>query len=191
MLRIFVLLGVVGAGVYQVGYEGMRAEVYGHNDFSSREMRLAISDTTAADESALRRKIDAKPNLATYDVGDAGINAARDEGRATLPRFYQLMEAQTPGTYSIKFPLSGGGVSEHVWVQLTGIEGTNFKGLIANEPALVSGHTLGDPVVVPLSEVSDWMIRSENAIYGGYTMRHSLAKLPAEQAAQITAILKD
>lgn len=102
------------------------------------------------------------------------------------------MKNKTPGNYTVKYGIKdNAGNVEHVWVQVSDYDNSGFTGRVANEPVIVTSYKIDDTIKVPYEEASDWMIMSNSAIYGGYTMRHSLAKLPKEQAEQISSLLRD
>lgn len=42
---------------------------------------------------------------------------------------------------------------EHMWVRVTGVDGSRLIGLLANPPASLTNVTFGDPVIVELSEI--------------------------------------
>ena len=131
-------------------------------------------------------------NIVNLRGDDVGMNAAKAKGNATLPRFEELISAKTPGTYSFKTGLPYGENNfEHVWVQLDKIDGDTFHGKIANEPVNAKDYKLGQVISVDRAELSDWMIMSDTAIYGGYTLREILPTLPKEQAEGFRALLKD
>ncbi|RUW67794.1 hypothetical protein EOA29_37820, partial [Mesorhizobium sp. M1E.F.Ca.ET.063.01.1.1] len=50
-----------------------------------------------------------KENVVAYYTGDKAMQNAKAKGHSTLPRFHALMAAGTPGTYTVKFPLTQNG----------------------------------------------------------------------------------
>ena len=190
MTRLLVLLGAIAVG--GTLYASLSSNT-GHYAKVDKESRAKIAAARqSGDKAEFRKAVDEDNNLATYDIGDDGINAARAKGKATLPRFVELMTNKTPGNYTVKYGIrDGAGNVEHVWVQVSDYDSSRFTGRVANEPVIVTSYKLGDSITVPYEEASDWMIASKTAIYGGYTMRHSLSKLPKEQAAQISSLLRD
>lgn len=190
MSRFLVLLGAIAVGGALYTSLSSNTANYATVDKQSRA-KIAVA-RQSGDKAEFRKALDEDDNLATYDLGDTGINAAKAKGKATLPRFVELMKDKTPGNYTVKYGIkdSAGNV-EHVWVQVSDYNSSNFTGRVANEPVIVTSYKIGDSITVPYEEASDWMIMSNTAIYGGYTMRHSLSKLPKEQAAQIAKLLRD
>lgn len=117
---------------------------------------------------------------------DAAMNAARDEAQATLAQWLAVLDDPPLGTREIgfKYPLEGW---EHIWVGNVRREGDFLEGQLVNAPHS-DGHSYGDWVRVPLSEVSDWAYRDINGVmYGHRTTRVLFAELPPEVVAQIKA----
>lgn len=135
--------------------------------------------------------IDSDDNVVAVLTGDEKIEKAVAKARETLPRFFELMEARTPGNYLIKYKMEEDGQIEHIWVQLTGSDGDAFVGLLSNEPVLIKSRKMGEEVTVPQDRISDWMVKTDREIYGGYTMRALLDELPEDQAAALQAMLRD
>lgn len=198
MLRTTAALAILLGSVYVVGTDGLMTSMNTSSGDGSSLMQRGMNTKSAtirktnSEPAPSRAEIEADDNITTYDKDDAGINAAKAKGRATLARFEELMNAGTPGNYTFKTGLPYGENSrEHVWVQLTKRDGDAFHGLVANQPVLAKQYNLGDPIKVNRNEVSDWMVMSDTAIYGGYTMRHALDTLPKEQADHLRSLLKD
>lgn len=132
-----------------------------------------------------------KENVVAVHTSDSAMAAARRKARATLPRFVKLMEAGTPGTYTVKFPLTQNGATEHLWMQLTGHDEAGFTGRLANDPVNGRKYRMGDRLTVAKADVEDWMINGGDAMYGGYTARVMLDTLPAEKAAKLRPLFRD
>ncbi|UVK37188.1 DUF2314 domain-containing protein [Mesorhizobium sp. AR10] len=132
-----------------------------------------------------------KENVVAYHTGDEAMQAAKQRGRATLPRFRELIAGGAPGTYTVKFPLTQNGATEHIWLQLTGIGDGTFIGLLADVPVNGNKYKLGDRMTVAEADVEDWMIRNGGEIYGGYTTRQAFADMPKEQADKYGLTFKD
>ncbi|MGX8013958.1 DUF2314 domain-containing protein [Mesorhizobium sp. ORM8.1] len=132
-----------------------------------------------------------KENVVAYFTADQGMQGAKAKGHATLARFRQLMAAGTSGTYTIKFPLTQNGATEHIWLQLTGYNEGRFVGLLADEPVNGNKYKIGDRMTVAEADVEDWMIRNGGSVYGGYTVRQAFADMPKEQAASYGITFRD
>lgn len=130
-------------------------------------------------------------NVVAYHTSDEAMNSAMRMGQSTLPRFRKLIAEGTPGVYSIKFPLTQNGETEHIWLQLTGARGNDFVGRLANDPENGSKYRRGDSMTVAAADVEDWMINNGKEIYGGYTTRVALGQLPKEQQDKYRAMFRD
>lgn len=128
---------------------------------------------------------EADPVLAVRD-SDAAMNAAMAEARATLPQWIALYRDPPPGytNFAIKYPLEG---VEHIWVAVESIEDGVFVGRLANAPH-AEGWSFGDPVRVPMAEVSDWAYWDDKGVAHGYrTVVVLFDMMPPEQVAAIRA----
>ncbi|TPI15350.1 hypothetical protein FJW06_08065 [Mesorhizobium sp. B4-1-3] len=64
--------------------------------------------------------------VVAYSTADQAMQGAKAKGHATLARFHQLMDAGMPDTYTVKFPLTQNGATEHIWLQLVGYSDGHF-----------------------------------------------------------------
>ncbi len=156
---------------------------------SADDKPLPIPDAAPGKSATAPRPI--KENVVAYHTGDGSMNAARKTARATLPRFVELIDANAPGTYTVKFPLTQNGETEHIWMQLTGHDKDGFSGLLANDPVNGKKFKMGDRVEVAKADVEDWMVRTGEVMYGGYTVRVMLKDMPKEQADKLKAMFRD
>lgn len=83
------------------------------------------------------------------------------------------------------------GFTENIWVLLTDVTDDEFIGLLSNEPVQIKSKKMGDKVRFAKANVKDWMIKNDKEIYGGYTMRVLLDKLPEDQSAALKTMLRD
>ncbi|TPJ77058.1 DUF2314 domain-containing protein [Mesorhizobium sp. B2-6-2] len=132
-----------------------------------------------------------KDNVVAYSTTDEAMQGAKAKGHSTLPRFHELIAARTPGTYTVKFPLTQNGATEHIWMQLVAFSDGRFVGLLADKPVNGNQYKMGDRMTVAEADVEDWMIRNGGDVYGGYTVRQALADMPKEQAAKYGIAFKD
>lgn len=135
--------------------------------------------------------IDGDDNVVAVPTGDSAMAGAVAKANATLPRFYELMSAKTLGDYLVKYPLEENGLVENIWVQLTDMNDNEFIGLLSNDPVQVKSKKMGDQVRFSKADLKDWMIKNDKEIYGGYTMRILLDKLPEDQSAALQSMLRD
>lgn len=132
-----------------------------------------------------------KENVVAYHTGDAALNSAKSQGNATLPRFRELVNAGTPGTYTLKFPLTQNGATEHIWMQLVDYKDHAYIGLLANDPVNGTKYKMGDRMTVAEADVEDWMVHTGTEMYGGYTVRAMLKDMPKADADKYRAMFRD
>jgi uncharacterized protein YegJ (DUF2314 family) len=132
-----------------------------------------------------------KDNVIAYHTGDKDMQSAKKTGKSTLPRFRELIAAGTAGTYTVKFPLTQNGATEHIWLQLTDYRDGRFTGRLANQPVNGTQYSMGQQMTVAEADVEDWMIRGDDRIYGGYTVRVALKDLPKDQADLYRPMFRD
>lgn len=109
---------------------------------------------------------------------DNEINMAITKAKLAFGQFEKaFVENQKTDAYSyfsIKegFPTKDGGV-EHMWVSHLTYDGTNFTGILVNDPQYDTEVQYGDTVTVDKNRISDWTYfeNSSNLTYGGYTVR--------------------
>jgi uncharacterized protein YegJ (DUF2314 family) len=130
-------------------------------------------------------------NVIAYSTANEALQAARKKGRDTLPRFVSLMRSGMKATFLVKFPLTQNGHTEHIWLQVTDMQGGDFVGLLANEPVNGTKYKIGQAMTVTNADVEDWMVRTADAIYGGYSARYQLKDLPPQQAKQLAGMFRD
>jgi uncharacterized protein YegJ (DUF2314 family) len=130
-------------------------------------------------------------DVAGYNTADGVMNAAKRKARETVPRFVAMIGDRAEGTYSLKFPLTQNGKTEHIWLQVMGFKDGKFYGYLANTPVEGNAYKLGDVMTVKQADVEDWMVRSDTAIYGGYTTRVMLADFPGEEADALKKLFRD
>ena len=130
-------------------------------------------------------------NVAEVRTDDARVNAAMAKARKTLPRFVRSYRERKPGDYSLKYRLRTGGRIEHIWVSGLQLKGDRFVGQLANTPVYTNRLRAGSQVTFGRDEVSDWMINAPEGIYGAYTVRALVHKLPKAQADAFRARFRD
>lgn len=73
---------------------------------------------------------------------------------------------------------------EHMWIGDVTFDGREIQGVLINAPNWLRSMKAGDPVRMPLSQISDWMYALRGRAYGGFTvnaMRASMAPRDRKQ----------
>jgi uncharacterized protein YegJ (DUF2314 family) len=119
------------------------------------------------------------PVITNFDQGKMDVAQAR--ARASVDDFITSLRVGTADYYGVKhgFTTVTNG-EEHCWISNLRYQDGKFTGTIDNEPEAVPHLKVGDTVTVDRSEISDWMVRKNDVIYGAYTLRVLLEKRPDE-----------
>jgi uncharacterized protein YegJ (DUF2314 family) len=116
---------------------------------------------------------DAHAGVVHVHEDDAEMAAARDKARSTVDEFIHHLAEPQPGMtlFAVKKPYPTRGDSfEHIWVEVSEYRDGSFYGTIGNDPVDIEGLVFGSAVTVLKSEISDWLILTENGQLGGYTI---------------------
>ena len=104
---------------------------------------------------------------------DAKMNAALAKGKASLPQFVAALKENQPSRR--KFAVYARFVEnekvEFLWIEPVAMEGADFRGTVANEPEMLTKVKLGESILVPAADVSDWMYVEDGKLVGGYSSR--------------------
>jgi len=130
-------------------------------------------------------------NVVTVASDDKGMANARLSALSTFDQFWSRISKDQSGldAISIKVAVPHAQGFEHLW--MTGCQSRDaqqFDCVVSNEPVDVP-LKLGARYQFARSAISDWMYRQDGKIHGGYSIRELLPTMPADQAAQMNAML--
>ncbi|MFO1066667.1 MAG: DUF2314 domain-containing protein [Pirellulales bacterium] len=77
----------------------------------------------------------------------------------------------------IKTKLVDGDSSAFMWLNYTATDGDNFTAELFEVPDSLPSYTIGDRLVVSLTEVMDWMINENGRLTGGFSLRYNRARM--------------
>lgn len=130
-----------------------------------------------------------------FSKDDPKMNAAIAKARGGLstvfPRVFDASGNAHPAfSLKVAVPIAGSDDgNEIIWVNSIRKRGKAFSGKLANAPVLFKGD-VGDPLKFNESQIADWGLSAPNGkLFGHYTTRAMLPRLPSDQAAQIKSIL--
>lgn len=107
------------------------------------------------------------------DGVDPRLEKAAQEARRRWPEFmaeFNRREANVSYAVKIPFKVKGGG-SEHMWVQVTAVEGNTIRGVLDSEPTKDVGYKYKDAVSTTLDQVEDWLVgRGEGNLKGLFSV---------------------
>lgn len=72
-------------------------------------------------------------------------------------------------------------IVEHMWINDVEFDGDTVSGVLINDPQELTNIKNGDPVKVPLSQVSDWLFSSQGITYGGFTIQQLRSAMEEEE----------
>ena len=182
-MRVFVVAGAVIA-VMCVG-----AIQLANSRLEQARVRAAEVNNETPKSADDRRIV--SDNVVAYSTANEAISEARRKARDTLPRFVSLLKSGMKATFTVKFPLTQNGQTEHIWLQVAHTQGNIFIGHLANEPVNGSKYKIGQFMTVARADVEDWMVRTDGVIYGGYTTRYALKDIPKPQAELMARMFRD
>ena len=126
--------------------------------------------------------------------GNAEMNAAIAQARATLPKFWASFAAPQPSetghSLKVRIPYATG-KGEHIWVaQVKKARDGVYWGKFANAPRHLPGKRAGDDVEFKDADISDWMFLRNDKIVGGETIRPMLKLMTKADADALRARLE-
>lgn len=125
---------------------------------------------------------------------DPAMNAAIAEARRSLPDFWKRFDTDPVVAETAKVKMAfdtpdGGEV--HLWIRELRREGGAIVGILDNQPANLPGLAKGDTVTIVQARLSDWRYVRDGRMYGGFTTRVMVPRLPADQQAMYRQILSE
>lgn len=120
-----------------------------------------------------------------FRSSDREMNRAIEQARKTLPDFVALYRAGTGERHAVKVAIPYDRGREHIWMNLTAVEGDVFIGRIANDPVHLDNLNRGDSYRTGSAMVSDWNYMSAGRMHGSYTTRVAIKKLSPTQVREL------
>lgn len=119
------------------------------------------------------------------------MEAAIARARSEVDFFIAEFEQGNGTDFSVKAPIEDGGETEHFWLTDITYANGEFRGLIGNDPGMVTNVKIGQEWTIKKSEISDWMFMRDGKIHGNYTMRPLLKTMPDDEAERFRSMLAD
>ncbi|MFK7945663.1 MAG: YegJ family protein [Paracoccaceae bacterium] len=131
--------------------------------------------------------------VVVFEKDDPVMAEAVANARSTLENVLERVSTRALPVEALQLkvaiPKDGGG-NENIWLDnVVRLDEATFEGLLANVPKALPGRKQGDRHRFSGDEITDWMFVANGRIHGAYTLRVMLPRLPAEQAAQMRAML--
>lgn len=111
------------------------------------------------------------PPIGMLAADDPRIFEASAEAQRRFGEFRAAFEDRQDGEdYLVKFALTDGVETEHIWMSVESISHTRVHGRLDNRPLKLRQHQLGDPVTTGIEEIEDWYIVGKNRPSGGFSI---------------------
>ncbi|AZO77379.1 hypothetical protein BLM15_06980 [Bosea sp. Tri-49] len=127
----------------------------------------------------------AAAQVVDFRSSDREMNRAIEQARNTLPDFVALYRSGKGERHAVKVAIPYDRGREHIWMNLTAVEGDVFVGKIANDPVHLDNLNRGDGYRAGSAMVSDWNYMSGGQMYGSYTTRVAIKKLTPTQVREL------
>ncbi|MBK1792105.1 YegJ family protein [Persicirhabdus sediminis] len=128
-------------------------------------------------------------HMVDLDSGSEKMNRAIQSARDTLLDATQRFIAGELEGFSVKFPITDGVNTEHVWLANTHFFEGLFTGEIESDIENVEGFETGQEIEVSFDAVSDWLYLENGKMHGSYTLRAMLSDMHPSVAKQYREIL--
>ena len=133
----------------------------------------------------------AKDPVSEVAADDPQMNAAIARARSEVDR---VIKALASGhDVSVKLAVREGSQVEHFWLSDVAYSSANqsFSGKIDNDPEMVSSVAYGQSVSVRKTEITDWLYIEGGRMYGNYTLRVLLPRMPKAEADKMRSRLSE
>lgn len=127
--------------------------------------------------------------VSVIDEDDAEMIEAIRKARVSLDEFEsRLSNPPSTQTYiSLKGRFERKGSVEHIWLNDVTVTAEGYRGRIGNEPLDIPDLEMGQEVLLPRADVSDWMAIDDGRLIAGYSVRLLRSRAPPEIRAQFDA----
>lgn len=152
---------------------------------------VSLCGTGAAAQTLVERA--RKDEVVMVAKEDAAMNKAFARAQASLDPFLQDALAPKPRNtgHALKVRVQQGKDTEFFWVSAVRRAGTDFQGVLDNEPRLVKTLKLGQLLSFKRGDIVDWLhIDPQGQMQGSYTTCVLLAKEKPEEARALAAQLR-
>jgi uncharacterized protein YegJ (DUF2314 family) len=115
------------------------------------------------------REVDEVPVI-PVDDDDPRLKSAEAEARRRFSEFETAFERKDGTRFAIKTKITSHGNSEHIWVEVARITGSQIEGRLGNDPVDLADLKLGSKVEVERSQVEDWAFLRNGSPVGLFTV---------------------
>jgi len=126
-----------------------------------------------------------RPQVATAPNDDAELADATRRARAEVNQLINALNQPLPGQREclVLVAITDDRKVEHMWLNHLQFDGAAFHGRIAGEPVTISTVRQGQNWSVAPGNITDWVIRTDTKVIGGYTLRILESRLSGDERA--------
>jgi uncharacterized protein YegJ (DUF2314 family) len=120
-----------------------------------------------------------------FESGDAGINTAIEEAKASIGTFFESLISPKPNqeSFLVKVAFESEEQVEHVWLADLDISVRPLEGTVANDPT-IPGMKFMERVSFEPAQITDWMFVEDGYLIGGYTTKYIRSNMSPEERAE-------
>jgi uncharacterized protein YegJ (DUF2314 family) len=132
---------------------------------------IALTQITPMNADEKIEKHPTRDDVAGVDGEDKEMLEAQKKAQDTLMQFIKAIQKREVGKrYLLKVKLSEGEEVEHVWLEPVKWNDPGLLGILAVDPVALKKKKKGDTIKPLPSEITDWVILSEDGSKeGGFT----------------------
>ena len=149
--------------------EGSMAPFVGESTLAA--LRSANPFASVFKESAFRNLAEAKENIVSAKVADPELAAATAEARRRFPEFEQAFHSRQGQSFSVKFPLTDGKTTEHIWLTVEHLNERQVEGKLGNDPNNLPNYKFGQPMKIERAAIEDWMYQKDGKLIGAFSVK--------------------
>jgi uncharacterized protein YegJ (DUF2314 family) len=119
--------------------------------------------------------------------------AAISKARETLPLFWRAFDKQERGEkdFALKVRITDKHGSEHFWATDIEHRDGKIKGIINNDPNIVTKVKMGDVIEIPEADITDWLYMREGKMVGNFTLKVLFKEMPKKEVEFYKSIMVD
>jgi uncharacterized protein YegJ (DUF2314 family) len=138
------------------------------------------------DELGRKPSLPAGPKFNQIQKDDPVYVKTVADARATLPVFRKLLadRPEISGFCSVKTRLMDGESHANMWLTVMRDLGDGFEGQLFETPSYLPSYQKWQTIIVPDSELLDWMANIRGKLHGGFSIRFFRCRKPESERAE-------
>ncbi|MCL4221568.1 MAG: DUF2314 domain-containing protein [Phycisphaerales bacterium] len=107
---------------------------------------------------------------------DPALEEARRKALSRWSEFTDAFNRHDGQNFSVKFPFTDADKIEHMWIEVSSIDGDMIRGRLGNQPTVVTNIAEGQDVERRRDELEDWLYMREGSMVGGFSLHALLSE---------------